>query len=79
MPRALIQPIDEPRDFALERLFFSTTDRKGRIQLANSVFQSIAGYSWDELNNQPHNIVRHPDMPRIVFQLFWPLRRSSTP
>jgi PAS domain S-box-containing protein len=60
-------------------LFFSTTDLKGRIQRANSVFQRIAGYSWDELRNKPHNIVRHPDMPRVVFQILWDYIQSGRP
>jgi len=66
-----IELINESREFAAQELFFSTTDLKGHIQRANSVFQRIAGYSWNELNNKPHNIIRHPDMPRIVFQILW--------
>lgn len=75
----LVEIIDEPREFAVEELFFSTTDPKGRIQRANVVFQRIAGYSWDELRNKPHNIVRHPDMPRIVFQLLWDYIQAGRP
>ena len=66
-----LELIDEPREFTVEELFFSATDLKGRIQRANDVFRRISGYSWNELQNKPHNIVRHPDMPRIVFQLLW--------
>jgi aerotaxis receptor len=75
----LIKPVNEPRHFTAEELFFSTTDLKGRIQRANSVFQRIAGYSWDELGNKPHNIVRHPDMPRVVFQILWDYIQSGRP
>lgn len=60
-------------------MFFSTTDLKGRIQRANSVFQRIAGYSWDELHNKPHNIIRHPDMPRVVFKILWDHIQSGRP
>jgi len=74
-----IKPIDESRDFAAAELFFSTTDLKGRIQRANGVFQRISGYSWDELNNRPHNIVRHPDMPRVVFQMLWDHIQAGRP
>ena len=63
--------INESREFAAEELFFSTTDLTGHIQRANSVFRRIAGYSWNELNAKPHNIIRHPEMPRIVFQILW--------
>jgi aerotaxis receptor len=71
--------IDESRVFAVEELFFSTTDLQGRIQHANSVFERIAGYSWEGLNNQPHNIIRHPDMPRVVFQILWERIQAGRP
>jgi aerotaxis receptor len=74
-----IEPIDESRVFAVEELFFSTTDLNGRIQRANGVFQRIADYSWEELNNQPHNIIRHPDMPRVVFQILWDHIQAGRP
>ena len=74
-----IEPINEARDFAADELFFSTTDLKGRIQRANSVFQRIAGYSWDQLANKPHNIIRHPHMPRIIFQFLWDYIQSGRP
>jgi len=71
--------INEARQFTAEELFFSTTDLKGHIQRANKVFQRIAGYSWDELHGKPHNVVRPPDMPRIVFQLLWDYIQSGRP
>jgi len=71
--------INEPRDFSVEELFFSTTDSKGHILRANSVFRGIAGYSWEELENKPHNIIRHPDMPRIVFQTLWDYIQDGRP
>lgn len=71
--------IDEPRDFAVEDLFFSTTDFKGHIQRANDVFRRISGYSWDQLRNKPHNIIRHPDTPRVVFQLLWDHIQAGRP
>ena len=59
------------RMFAPEELFFSTTDRKGFIRASNSVFVRISGYDAEELLGKPHNIIRHPDMPRVVFRLLW--------
>lgn len=55
----------------VDDLFFSTTDRRGVIQGANSVFSRFAGYSRDELLGAAHNIVRHPEMPGGVFTLMW--------
>ena len=49
----------------------SHTDVKGKILYANSVFCKYAGYEMEELIGQPHNIIRHPDMPKAVFKLLW--------
>jgi PAS domain S-box-containing protein len=65
--------------FQFGELFFSRTDAKGRILSGNSVFQKISQYSWDELINKPHNIIRHPDMPRAVFWLLWDTIKRGEP
>ena len=57
--------------FEVHELFFSTTNSKGVILHGNDVFVRISGYSEDELIGAPHSVVRHPDMPRCVFQLLW--------
>jgi len=49
----------------------SETDEKGIILYANELFCEIAGYKEEELLGQPHNIIRHPDMPRIAFKGLW--------
>ena len=49
----------------------SETDEKGIILYANDTFCELAGYSLDELIGEPHNIVRHPDMPRVAFKGLW--------
>lgn len=64
-------PINSERPFGIEELFFSTTDSKGIIKFGNSVFSRLSGYSIDELVGEPHNIIRHPEMPRAVFQTLW--------
>ncbi|MEM1353958.1 MAG: PAS domain-containing methyl-accepting chemotaxis protein [Planctomycetota bacterium] len=66
-----IKPINEPRAFELSELFFSTTDRKGVIRYGNETFTRIAGYTLSEMVGRPHNLVRHPDMPRAAFRLVW--------
>lgn len=58
-------------DFSFDELFFSRTDKKGIIQSGNSVFQRISEFEWDEILNKPHNVVRHPIMPRGIFYLLW--------
>lgn len=57
--------------FALNEVFFSRTDERGVIQAGNYVFKRVANYEWDELIGAPHKVIRHPDMPKGVFQLFW--------
>jgi len=54
-----------------KRYIVSKTDAKGIITYANDYFIEICGYSEKELLGQPHNIVRHPDMPKVAFKLMW--------
>ena len=49
----------------------SVTDLKGRITYCNPTFVQVCGYSREELLGQPHNIVRHPDMPAEAFRDMW--------
>ena len=57
--------------FDKEDIIVSKTDLKGIITYANDVFLSIAGYTEEEALGQAHNFIRHPDMPKCVFQLLW--------
>ncbi|TWT99715.1 Aerotaxis receptor [Botrimarina colliarenosi] len=66
-----VKPIDQPAWFEPHELFFSLTDEKGRIRYGNQVFTRVSGYAEDELLGKPHNLIRHPDMPRSVFRLLW--------
>lgn len=65
------QPTGFERFFKEDEIIVSKTDLKGLITYANQVFIQIAGYSEEELLGQPHNIIRHPDMPGSVFRLLW--------
>ncbi|MCF6201270.1 MAG: PAS domain-containing protein [Hydrogenimonas sp.] len=49
----------------------SKTDLHGHIIYCNKIFIKISGYSEKELIGSPHSILRHPDMPKIVFKLLW--------
>lgn len=57
--------------FPADKYILSETDSKGMILYANDIFYEIAGYTPHELEGEPHNIVRHPDMPRIAFKGLW--------
>jgi PAS domain S-box-containing protein len=67
------------RPFTIEELFVSTTDRKGHIRMTNHVFVRVSGYEREELIGRPHNIIRHPDMPRSVFRVFWQVLEAGEP
>ncbi len=57
----------------------STTDTKGNIVHCNQAFIDISGYSREELIGQPHNIVRHPDMPAQAFKVMWEHLKAGKP
>jgi PAS domain S-box-containing protein len=65
------QPSGREITFGEEEIIVSKTDLQGRITYANDVFLKVAGYRADEVIGKPHSMIRHPDMPRCVFQLLW--------
>lgn len=71
MIKPRVTPVNEPRHFEPDELFFSLTDPKGRIRFGNRVFTRVSGFSEAELIGKPHNLIRHPDVPRCVFRLLW--------
>lgn len=70
-PQDRVKPIDQEVVFGLDELFFSTTDRAGVIRSGNEVFVRLSKYRLEDLLGKPHNVIRHPDMPRAVFFLLW--------
>lgn len=75
-PRAIAASVDEV-PFRIEELFFSRTDARGRILSGNDVFQRVSLYGWDEMIERPHNIIRHPEMPRCIFKYLWDTIRQG--
>ncbi|RBY92054.1 aerotaxis receptor Aer [Blastococcus sp. TBT05-19] len=69
--RAVLRPTGRERSFSADELIVSKTDPRGIITYANDVFLRVSGYEPDEVLGQPHNMVRHPEMPRAVFKLLW--------
>lgn len=57
--------------FSENEIIVSKTDTKGKITYGNSLFLKLAGYAEADILHKPHNIVRHPDMPKIIFKLLW--------
>ena len=57
----------------------SETDDKGRMLDANAAFYEVSGYTPEECLGQPHNLLRHPDMPKEAFADLWRTLKSGSP
>ncbi len=71
MRHSKIQPTHTEVRLEENDLIVSKTDTRGVITYANRTFMRIAGFSEPELLGAPHNLIRHPDMPRAAFKLLW--------
>ena len=64
-------PIDKEVSWDKTKTLISETDVAGTITNVNDVFCNVSHYSSAELIGQPHNLIRHPDMPKLIFKLLW--------
>ncbi len=71
--KRIIRPLPKNNEIILDpyQTIMSKTDPKGIITYANEYFIEIAKYKVWELMGQPHNVIRHPDMPKIIFKILW--------
>lgn len=69
----IIRPtlINEEVVWDKSKTIISTTDKFGTITDVNQVFIDVSGYSAIELLGKSHNIIRHPDTPKIIFKIIW--------
>ena len=70
------KPIDEEVLFD-GRSLISETDLKGVITFVNRKFVEMTGYSKEEAVGEPHNILRHPDMPKAAFEGMWKIIKEG--
>ena len=63
----------------LNTYLVSQTDQKGVITDVNEAFIDVSGFSREELLGKSHNIVRHPDMPPVVFKDMWQALKEQIP
>jgi len=66
-----ITPTNIEHELSGSDIIVSKSDAKGDITYANPIFMKLAHYSKPELLEKPHSIIRHPDMPKIVFKFLW--------
>lgn len=64
-------PVDKEIKLTSDRYIVSKTDPKGIITYTNDYFIEICQYNKEELIGKSHNIIRHPDMPKVIFKLMW--------
>jgi PAS domain S-box-containing protein len=69
--------LDKEKILGEDDFIVSKTDTKGKITYFNRIFQQMAGYDKAELNGANHNLIRHPDMPKIAFKVAWDLIQNG--
>ncbi len=74
-----IEPISQEVEFNFDEIFFSLTDKKGIIRDGNKVFARVSGYQKADMISKPHNLIRHPEMPKCIFELFWKTIQANKP
>lgn len=77
MRREKITPTNTEIKMKENDFIVSKTDAKGIITYCNEIFMEMASYNEEELVGKNHNIIRHPDMPRVAFKLAWDLISSG--
>ncbi|MEA2100319.1 MAG: PAS domain-containing protein [Campylobacterota bacterium] len=65
------------KKLSLGDFIVSKTDTNGKIIYCNEIFIKMAGYPATSLIGANHNLIRHPDMPRIAFKIVWDLIKSK--
>lgn len=74
------EPVTQVEEnFPADANILSTTTPGGRITYINEDFVRVSGFDREELLGQPHNMIRHPDMPSVVFAQFWNTLKSGRP
>ena len=71
MRKPKVTPTNKEVVLKEEDFIISKTDTKSKILYGNKIFIEISGYDESELLGKPHNILRHPDMPRCAFKILY--------
>ncbi|AGL20525.1 PAS domain-containing protein [Actinoplanes sp. N902-109] len=76
MKATRVAPTGVERTFGEDEIIVTKTDQRGVLTYANDVFLRVSALTEADAVGQPHNIIRHPDMPRAVFKLLWDTLRD---
>ena len=78
MSQKSLSKLDQPKNITNNEkvlgeddFIVSKTNLQGKIIYCNEIFAKMAGYSFSQLIGANHNLIRHPDMPRIAFKILW--------
>jgi len=74
-----IRKINDEIKCSSQQVIVSRTDTSGNIIYCNSTFLEVNNFTTSEIINQPHNIVRHPDMPKTIFRIIWSIIEQGLP
>ena len=84
MSRKSLSKLDAPKNITNEErvlnqddFIVSKTDTKGEIIYCNEIFTKMAGYPAADLIGANHNLIRHPDMPRVAFKVVWDIIKNK--
>lgn len=66
-----VTPTDVEHEVKPVDIVVSKADDQGNITYANPIFVKLSGYTQGDLLDQPHSLLRHPDMPKIIFKFLW--------
>lgn len=72
-------PTQSESPYGFNEFFFSTTNKRGVILFGNDVFVRVSNYDKEQLIGAPHSLIRHPDVPRGVFKVFWDTLHTEKP
>ncbi|MEA2112029.1 MAG: PAS domain-containing protein [Campylobacterota bacterium] len=68
---------NSPKHLGDNDFIVSKTDTKGVLTYCNQIFVALAGYSAQDLIGSNHNVIRHPDMPKLAFKVAWNLIKAK--
>ncbi|UOG30576.1 methyl-accepting chemotaxis protein [Leptospira noguchii] len=63
----------------INSVLISRTDTKGKMSYVSQDFANISGFSEEEMLGEPHNLIRHPDVPSEIFQEMWETIKNGNP